>query len=412
MNFAASSIAAFLAASSFSMVSAQSVSEVCSFGPDGVNLSLAAKGGPGGMAPRHCFEFGGVERCYYTYIPASCKDSTQKVPLVVDSHGTFNCPGTLVQYSGWVEKAEEECLVVLMPSASMDPLFSESCFNLQGFAIDLNSFDLVATSPCCCNDGTAPAGLFSAQDDPDDAAFVKMAIDDALARFPNGADTSLTLDSTRVYMAGHSNGCMTSLSVAARFSDTVAAVCCHAGTIITGFDQDGYSPVPIWMVSGAKDSLVAYNGQSVPVPGVGTIGQWSNAKMYSYLLNANGCTISSIGPVEDGGDTVGSVMTAGACTDGATVEFLTLDESGHDVYNTFYVPEYGGSPTTVDTTALAYEFCAAFSSNYAGPPTAAPTSSPTAPPTTMPPTSAKEGKKAAKKEKKAKKTKGPKSAKA
>merc|ERR1712176_252731 len=163
-------------------------------------------------------------------------------------------------------------------------------------------------------------------------------------------DTALSVDSDRVYMTGHSNGCVAGLSMAALYSDTVAAVCCHAGALVTPFAQD-YSPVPIWLVHGTDDATLPYGG-AVLVEALGSIrnlGFWSVPDITSYLQKQNKCSSSRTTAMEGG-----SVTTA-ECADNATVEVVTLDNVDHFPFPDLTWP--GRTSTTVDTTAMAWDFC-------------------------------------------------------
>ena len=99
----------------------------CDRGPDA--FGEAAK-----SIPQTCIDvsFGGeiTERCFYTYIPETCAEIA-KAPLVVDSHGTGSCALWSAGYTGWLEKAEEECMVVVWPSGQENRLFG-SCFDVPG----------------------------------------------------------------------------------------------------------------------------------------------------------------------------------------------------------------------------------------------------------------------------------------
>jgi len=354
--------------------SAQRIDPLCTSGPDALTNLLG-----GYPVPQTCVDVPVVdddgtvtttvtERCFYTYMPASCAASGATIPLVVDIHGVYGCPTILPLYTGWIEQAENDCFAVMMPASSMDPGFTQSCWNLPGYAADPTfgtpDGNNVLTTPCCCATPEEEAlGLTSDDPNPDDTAFIKIAIDTLLATFPaTTPGVNLSLDPDRVYMAGHSNGCMTSLAMAAKHPEMVAAVCCHAGALITPFDSEGYaeSPVPIWLVHGAKDTTIPYEGRSVETP-QGVFGWWSVPDTGRYLRTVNGCTGESVRQLtnETTGEVLGSVRTGTGCVGDATVEILTLDESGHQPYPTIFFPESGGSATTVATTPMAWEFCSA-----------------------------------------------------
>mmetsp|Transcript_18857 Transcript_18857/g.46809 ORF Transcript_18857/g.46809 Transcript_18857/m.46809 type:complete len:410 (+) Transcript_18857:1247-2476(+) len=303
----------------------------------------------------------GRERCFYTYVPKSCNE-TKKAPLVVDVHGMGSCPLWSAGYTGWMQKAEEECFVVMWPNGNEHPLMPR-CFNTPGF---LTSDDMetesgdnndVTAMPCCCLDDTT----FNPPEKAIDPLFLKMAIDTVI---DERSEEVVSIDTNRIYMAGHSNGCMMSLAMAALYSDTIAAVCCHAGAVLTPFDED-YTPVPIWMVHGMEDRVIKYEGESQDTV-FGKFGVWSMDQTIDYLAKENGCdteaTESDLTDDED--NVIGKVVQKTGCK--ADVELVALFESGHFPYEipTLFQGMLAGSgevATTIDTTAMAWDFCSAYS---------------------------------------------------
>ena len=360
------------------VVDAQLANHVCDFGPDGVTNVL-----DGYQVRQVCIDVpvegaSTQKRCYYEYIPQSCRDSSKKVPLVVNVHGLNGCPGLIALYSGWLEKAEEECFVVMLPSSSMDPRFVFSCWNMGGFASSPAEGNGVITPPCCCREAKTAPNSFQSYYEPNDTLFLKMAIDNVLKTFDANPSSQLTIDPDRVYMAGHSNGCMLALGMAAEYSETVAAVCCHAGTVITGFDFVYPSPVPIWMIHGKQDTLIPYDGGG-PF--------WSVPDTMDYLATKNGCAEKNyVALMDDSSAVIGSIASGGMCDNNADVEIVTLDESGHVIFQGVE-PLQGEPQTMVDTTTMAWDFCSAYSK-------AEPTLSPTKEPKKKAKKAAKKGKKA------------------
>lgn len=298
----------------------------------------------------------GRERCFYTYVPKTCSSNEiTKAPLVVDVHGMGSCPLWSAGYTGWMQKAEEECFVVMWPNGNEHPLMPR-CFNTPGF---LTSDDMetesgdndVTAMPCCCLDDTT----FNPPEKAVDPLFLKMAIDTVIAQ--RSEEAVMSIDTNRVYMAGHSNGCMMSLAMAALYSDTIAAVCCHAGAVLTPFDEDHYTPVPIWMVHGMKDEIVPYEGTTMlTLPGMGPLGFLSMNQTFSYLGDKNECSEQEEKDVFDDHGIVGKVHQHKNCKDQATVEIVALFGDGHEPYSS---PVLGKRASTIDTTAMAWDFCSA-----------------------------------------------------
>ena len=113
------------------LVAAQDFTTACDTGPDAFAVYRNKN------IPQTCidvpFEGEVVERCFYTYVPESCtKEEISEAPLVVDSHGMGSCAFWSSLYTGWMQKAEEECMVLVWPSGQTDPV-SGSCFDTPGF---------------------------------------------------------------------------------------------------------------------------------------------------------------------------------------------------------------------------------------------------------------------------------------
>ncbi len=105
----------------------------CDRGPDAFAVYITK------TIPQTCidvpFEGEIIERCFYTYVPESCsKEDIAEAPLVVDSHGMSSCAFWQAGYSGWMQKAEEECMVVVWPDGSTDPVVG-ACFDTPGFLL-------------------------------------------------------------------------------------------------------------------------------------------------------------------------------------------------------------------------------------------------------------------------------------
>lgn len=335
-----------------------------------------------------------IKRCFYTYVPEKCKNTADaantnstetdplkaNLPLVFDIHGVTSCPYYSATYTGWMEKAEEECFVVVWPIGNSNDNFEDKpCWNLPGFLRDndygaIEGTDIpMGTSPCCCFEDSDEAAIPSKE--PNDPLFLRIAIDAVVKSFDdksndnvsanaennNTNSSNISIDRSRVYMAGHSNGCMTSLAMAALYSDVVAAVCCHAGTLITPFPSD-YSPVPIWMAVGMLDDVIPIEG--VPIMDFGpsdVVGFWSIYDVRNYIASRNNC--EELDETKSFGENENVISYKHTnCTNNANVEFVTLSESAHQPYIPIpNSPLATYAETTVDTTTLAWNFCSSYS---------------------------------------------------
>jgi len=193
-------------------------------------------------ANQSCISHGDLTRCWYTYIPESAKKSTNSVPIVLDLHGFTSCASVTFGYTGWANVAEKEGFVVIMPQGNMDAaVTNNTCWN---------------AGACCCYDKNFADPLAQYANNVDDSSFLRQAISNTVESVKN--DGNVTIDTTRVYFAGHSNGCMMGQSMAAQESDLVAAVCCHAGVLESDVASN-YKPTPIHVAHGDLDLVVPFN---------------------------------------------------------------------------------------------------------------------------------------------------------
>jgi hypothetical protein len=136
--------------------------------------------------------------------------------------------------------------------------------------------------------------------------------------------------------------------MAASYSDLVTGVACHAGKSLTSFADD-YSPVPTFFVHGLKDSQVPYDALSISA-----VGFASTPDQFRAIADRNGCTQEML--TEQLLDGEGTVQTWTACVNDADVTLVTLNNAGHNPYLGMDSDDVGSVPTTIDTTALAWDF--------------------------------------------------------
>jgi len=343
--------------------------------------------------PRICIDTPGVsdQRCFYLYIPDCVGEAEDEVPLVFDNHGLESCPAWMVYFSGWAQRATEECFVVVWPLGTIDPEIADAtCFMAEG-GIESTSEDgetRTSTECCCYKDGWGNGIDVGATSDPE---FLRAVAIEVVRSQP--------VDPRRVYMAGHSNGCMTSLSMAAQHSDIVAAVCCHSGFPVTPVAEN-YRPVPIWLIHGQQDTIVPYDGlfwPGVVNPGARDLYLMPVPSAAEYFADKNGCNLEEATTleVEDGGI---STKYSAKCDRKADVELVTMPNSGHSDLYLRYVPwvtayyqsmaaaaatteEEGGETAedddtpydawvipeqtvTADTTSWAWDFCSSHAKEH------------------------------------------------
>ena len=309
----------------------------CDVGPDALTNYLSRITNK--TIPQYCIPnpIAGRDRCYYLFVPSCAMGPT---PLVMDLHGSHSCPLFSTLYDRWAETAIAHCFSVVWPVGVTDPeVADDSCFHVPGGRTLLTG--LFVTQSCCCakqGQGLNDTATF-------DHLVLKTMVQDIVwnKRVDQQSNGTASMDATRVYMAGHSNGCMAALSMGAMHSDIVTAVCCHAGGLVTK-PLDTYTPIPTWIVSGQRDTAVW--PQFVE-------DTWNYYGSYRH----NCSSLDKVTPLQQG---IGIQYSHENCTNNATVIWVSLNESGHiPFYNAFEVSP-GASKTTIDTTAMAWEFCSSY----------------------------------------------------
>ncbi|KAL3938201.1 MAG: hypothetical protein SGBAC_006842 [Bacillariaceae sp.] len=299
-------------------------------------------------AKRTCIESTEFEgtRCFFTYIP-DC--AGEDVPLVFDLHGYTSCPLFSAFYTGWRQLAQQNCFVVIWPLGTTDPTVADiTCWGNSGGL--LNEDGSKFSGPCCCSKGGIPIVT-------DPSTFLRQAAAVAIRDIPEETSNSTTIDTKRIYMAGHSNGCMASISMAATQSDMIAAVGCHSGRPTSIFPED-YSATPMAFIHGKADPTVPYEGADF---------QFGAQEYLSIISKANGCSSSTETRTDNYAGTPNNVTEyrSSNCTNNADVALYALDNVGHQPY---YISsqslqnfESGTTPVAFDTTKFMWDFVKEYS---------------------------------------------------
>jgi hypothetical protein len=243
-----------------------------------------------------------------------------------------------------------EKFVVVWPLGVTDAAVADiTCFSVPGGLVVGN----VTATDCCCSVGGPSDGETFEIIDPNitmDPEFLRMATEEVMDAIVGPAtEGTVSIDPKKVFMAGHSNGCITALSMAALHSDLVTGVACHAGKLLTPFADD-YEAVPTFIVHGLLDATVPYDAflftESEGFP--------STPDQFRAIADRNGCTQEL--PTEQLPDGEGTVQTWSGCVHDANVTLVTLNNAGHTPYLGADEMDPGAVQTTIDTTAMAWDF--------------------------------------------------------
>jgi|TARA_B100000085_G_scaffold283545_1_gene314466 polyhydroxybutyrate depolymerase len=269
---------------------------------------------------KYCIDFDDKERCWLLLVPENI-DYSKESPLVIDMHGIGGNMYLQHNLTRFANVSEEHGVYVVYP---------------QGHNNEWNMGDDI-----CCGDD-------------DDFGFILEMIEIIKQKY--------TVDESRIYSTGWSNGCGMTQRLAAQASEIFAAAACSSMYFMDDPTAD-YSPIPFMEIHGLVDELVHYPTVSlvgfyygvynVEAALVGAIQNFEN------WADMNGCQglIPEIIALEEDYD----IRAYTDCENGAEVRLMTQYYSSHNPYLNDYPASSGigrgkGNPTGIPTTEILWDF--------------------------------------------------------
>ncbi|MGD8845353.1 MAG: PHB depolymerase family esterase, partial [Desulfobacteraceae bacterium] len=205
---------------------------------------------------------GGFQRSYRVHVP-SAYDGSTLLPLVVVIHGAFDNAKGMEKFSGFSKLADRENFIVLYP---------------EGIGI-LGFFQHWNAGHCC---GKA------ASDQIDDVGYLAKAIEEV--------STRLSVDRSRVYMVGFSNGGMMTYRFAAEHTEMLAA----AAPIAASIGGRSNADAPQWLIPAPKKELpilIMHGSDDDDIPFAGGVSMHRGGERtylsveasVQFMIDANGC---------------------------------------------------------------------------------------------------------------------------
>lgn len=273
----------------------------------------------------HCLEHDGLERCWLLLTPLIMNESNL-VPLLIDIHGGGDDMYQQRWTSDFANISMEQGFIVAYPQGH------ENLWNQA--------------------DGVLPGA------DQEDVEFILKMIEKI--------QNNYTIDSSKIYVTGWSNGCGMAHRLAVQSSDIFAAAGCMSMYQFASIPND-YSPIPFMEVHGLVDEVVHYASTAVAgvvlgIPGTGVEqGAMQNLEEWASL---NGCQGSSpeIISMEDDYDIRGYTQ----CENDAEVRLMTLFFAAHNPYLhddpvTEQPGRGGGNPTGIPSSQILWDFMSHYS---------------------------------------------------
>jgi len=248
----------------------------------------------------------GMQRDYILYVPANYT-GTLSVPLIFNFHGYGSNAEEQMWYGDFRSIADTAGFLIVHPQGSLH--FGVTHWNVGGWTIGSTA---------------------------DDVGFTAALIDSIAADY--------SIDLTRIYATGMSNGGGMSFLLACQLSDEIAAIASVTGSM-TPEAYGNCSPIhptPILQIHGTGDGVVPYAGAiwSEPIDDV-----------LQYWVDINNCnalpTIKSLPDIDpNDGSTVELIFYDGGDND-VTVEHFKVIDGGH----TWPGSALGGAGTNYDINA-------------------------------------------------------------
>ena len=256
-----------------------------------------------------CIEYDELERCWLTLLPSDYTDN-ESYPLVVDMHGYTGTNYNMYNYSDWDRISEEHGVIIAYP---------------QGHENSWNA-------GWCC--GVAhDIGI-------DDVGFILQMIEQISANY--------SINDSKIYASGHSNGCAMTQKLANEASHVFAAGGCMALYLLEDADPS-FSPTPIIEVHGILDVVIPYSNShsSSIIFDNSLVGDEGAMKNIATWAEMNGCSGILPEMIEEYQDY--SIQGYTDCDENVEVQLVTLHLADHNPYPS-------ANPTGIQTTQMVWDF--------------------------------------------------------
>jgi polyhydroxybutyrate depolymerase len=276
---------------------------------------------------RGTMQFDGRERSYLVHLPSGYQAGKQ-VPLLIVLHGGTGNAEQTVQMTGLNSTADKNAFIAVYPNGTgrhADKLFTWNVLFGFGYALRNNV---------------------------DDVGFIRALV--------GALEGKYSIDPSRVYATGISNGAMLTYLLGSQASDVFAAIAPVSGAVGASPAGGGpqvifpapANPVSVIAFHGRMDRLVPYDGgkgigpsDATYVPVSQSIGDW---------VTWDGCQTTPQQVKSTDGNVVIDRYPGGR--NGTEVELVTVEDGGHNWPKGNDYPGAGGSESAND---LMWEFLAA-----------------------------------------------------
>jgi polyhydroxybutyrate depolymerase len=244
-----------------------------------------------GQVQQNLIEVGGLSRSYIVRAPA---EASGPLPVVVVLHGAGGNAERAEVATGFTARATD--FIAVYPNGT------------QAAAID---GELAWDAGACCGNPV--------KQQINDVAFISAVLDDVVAQY--------SVDSSRIYVTGFSNGGMLSYRLACELGSRIAAVAIVGGALNVA-DCAAPDPMSVLVIHGRNDLTVPYSGGESNARTAARFGQWSNtsvAASVAFWRDRDECdldpVVSNEGPV--------STEHYEGCVDDSNLALVSIAEGTH-----------------------------------------------------------------------------------
>lgn len=208
----------------------------------------------------------GWKRTYLLNLPPTYYSNDVKRPLVLALHGTGGSADQFEQDYSFTEKANREGFVVVYPEGvrKQDGILGIRTWN-AGSCCDFASYSNIA-----------------------DTKFISTLTDTLCNRF--------SIDRSRIYVVGMSNGGMMAYRLAAELPGKFAAIASVSGNMVYPTENAKPAGVPLLHIHSELDTKVPFNGGA----GLGNVVFPPAIEGIHYFAAKNACDTNSVVEVFDG----------------------------------------------------------------------------------------------------------------
>ena len=235
----------------------------------------------------HTFEYDGYIRKYWVFLPQDYNNASN-YPVVFNLHGYGHWALGQMNYSGMNSVADTAGFIVVYPQA-VDSIWNSGIDDNPAFP--------------------AP--------DVDDVGFINALIDTLNIQY--------SIDLSRIYSCGSSNGGFMSYKLACQLGYRFAAIASVVGTISesTAGNCDSQIAIPVLYIHGTADPIVPYEG---------TTGWYSAEQTLQFWVNLNGCSNPDTTEMPDlntNDNCTVERITYEECEENSKIIFFKIINGGH-----------------------------------------------------------------------------------